>query len=272
MEVGMFTCGYQHYPLKRAFADAREMGYDYVELWGGRPHAFAPDLARGELKEVLECIQRTGVPVRVYTPEHNAYPYNYMAGSEAQWEDAMSYLKLCLDMGKAMGARYTLISVGHGGCTASRRELWQRLQKSLRLLADHAEAIGHTILLEALTAMESNLCTTAAEVCQILEEVNSPCLVGMCDTVAAAAARESPLDYYDRLGSRMAHLHLVDFDGTSETHLLPGEGVLPLGQLLRELERRGYDGGATIELVTAYLAQPALYAREALERVRKMLG
>ena len=40
MELGMFTSGYQYYPLERAFADARRFGYDYIELWGGRPHAF----------------------------------------------------------------------------------------------------------------------------------------------------------------------------------------------------------------------------------------
>ena len=115
MELGMFTSGYQRYPLERAFADARDLGYDYIELWGGRPHAFAPDLKRGELKEVLALSEQYEMPVRVYTPEHNAYPYNYMTGSRLQWEDTMDYLKLCLDMGKALGAEHTLISVGHGG-------------------------------------------------------------------------------------------------------------------------------------------------------------
>ena len=66
-------------------------------------------------------------------------------------------------------------------------------------------------------------------------------------------------------------LHLVDSDGTSDTHLLPGEGRLYLPELLRELERRGYRGRATIELVTAYIAEPTLAARRAVERVRAML-
>ena len=47
MRLGMFTCGYQREPLEKAFADARQFGYDYIELWGGRPHAFAPDLKAG---------------------------------------------------------------------------------------------------------------------------------------------------------------------------------------------------------------------------------
>ena len=183
----------------------------------------------------------------------------------------MDYLKLCLDMGKALGAEHTLLSVGHGGYGMPRRELWKRLTDSLRVLAAHAETIGHSILLESLTPYESNLCNTAGELAQALEEVDSPCLLGMCDVVPPAAAGEPVTEYLDLLGARMAHLHLVDSDGTSDTHLLPGEGRLYLPELLRELERRGYRGRATIELVTAYLAEPTLAARRAVERVRAML-
>lgn len=271
MELGMFTSGYQHEPLERAFADAGRLGYDYIELWGGRPHAFAPDLKRGGLPAVLALIERYQMPVYVYTPEHNAYPYNYMAGDLLQWEDSMAYLELCLQMGKALGAEYTLISVGHGGNTAPRRELWERLLKSLRRLSATAEELDHKILLEGLTPYESNLCTTSGELAQVLDEVNSPCLLGMCDVVPPAIAREPVTNYLDKLSGRMAHLHLVDSDGSSDTHLLPGDGMLPLPELLRELSDRGYRGKATIELVTAYLAEPALYARRALERVRAML-
>ena len=77
-------------------------------------------------------------------------------------------------------------------------------------------------------------------------------------------------NYLDLLGKKLAHLHLVDSDGHSDDHLIPGDGILPLPELLRELAERGYQGKATNELVTAYLSEPALYARRALERVRAM--
>ena len=270
MELGMFTSGYQRYPLERAFSDAGRLGYDYIELWGGRPHAFAPDLRLGGVAEIRSMVEKYQMPVYVYTPEHNAYPYNYMAGGRAQWEDSMEYLELCLEMGKALGAEYTLISVGHGGYSVPRRALWARLVESLRRLADRAEALDHKILLESLTPWESNLCTTAGELAQALEEVGSPALLGMCDVVPPAAAGEPVENYLDLLGDRLAHLHLVDSDGRSDSHLLPGDGALLLPELLRDLSDRGYRGRATIELVTAYLAEPALHARRALERVRAM--
>ena len=39
MKIGMFTSGYQRNPLEHCFQDAKEYGYDYIELWGGRPSA-----------------------------------------------------------------------------------------------------------------------------------------------------------------------------------------------------------------------------------------
>ena len=222
MELGMFTSGYQRYPLERAFSDAGRLGYDYIELWGGRPHAFAPDLRLGGVAEIRSMVEKYQMPVYVYTPEHNAYPYNYMAGGRAQWEDSMEYLELCLEMGKALGAEYTLISVGHGGYSVPRRALWARLVESLRRLADRAEALDHKILLESLTPWESNLCTTAGELAQALEEVDSPCLLGMCDVVPPAAAGEPVENYLDALSESFIFYRAGRYDIKGRQYLKTG--------------------------------------------------
>lgn len=271
MRIGIFTSGYQRYPLERAFSDGKRFGYEYVELWGGRPHGFPYDLKAGQLIEVQRLADSYGLPVEVYTPEHNAYPYNYMIGNQAQWEDAMAYLETALEMGKAMGAEYTLISAGHAGNTSSAEEIRQRLLRSLRRLADKAQKLNHKILLEPLTSFESNVCNTSNDLSEILEEIDMPCLMGMCDVVVPFIEQEPAMDYFEKLGSRMGHLHLVDSDGTSETHVIPGDGVMPLKELLCAIREYGYTGRATIELVTAYLKEPSLYAKRAVDWVKASL-
>ena len=74
-----------------------------------------------------------------------------------------------------------------------------------------------------------------------------------------------------RLGRRFGYLHVIDTDGVSDSHILPGEGNIPLEGILREIRRAGYDGCATIELVTGYLKEPSVYAELAIERIREML-
>lgn len=271
MKLGMFTSGYQYYPLENAFRDAKRIGYDYIELWGGRPHAFAPDLKRGDIDEVRRLIEQYEMPVKVYTPEHNAYPYNYMIGSEAQRCDAVSYLKTAIAMGKEMGAEYTLISTGHAGYTADRTAVWKRLTDTLRELTAFAEQTGEKILLESLTGFETNVCTSAADIRAVLEEVDSPFLCGMCDIVVPFVQQEPVRNYFDLLQEKCCHLHLVDSDGCSETHLVPGDGVIPIPELLEEIRELGYPGSATIELVTAYIREPYFYAKRAYERVKSWL-
>lgn len=270
MQFGLFTCGYQHLPLEQAFCDAADFGYDYIELWGGRPHAFTPDLLSGGSDEILRLIQRYHIPVHIYTPEHNAYPYNYMLGDERQWESSMAYLHDAFRAAAAIGAQYTLVSVGHGGCV-SLQQRRERLFKSIRRLAHAAEEEGQIILLETLTPYESNTCTRLQELQEVLEVINSPALLGMCDVVPPFVQQEGPADYARALGKRMGHLHLVDNDGNSDTHLLPGDGIMPLRQILRDMRSAGYDGMATIELVTNYMSDPSYYAKLALERTKELL-
>ena len=269
MKYGLFTCPYQRLSLEKAFSDASVMGYDYIELWGGRPHAYAPDLLDGDLDAILRLIDRFEMPVEVYTPEHNAYPYNYMIGTERQWEDAMDYLSAALCCGRALGAKHTLISVGHSGF-APLQERRARLLKSLRHLSLEAERLDHPILLEPLTPMESDFCTCAEELLEILEELNSPFIQGMCDVVVSFVQHRNPADDIRLLGSRMAHLHLTDSDGITETHLLPGDGAMDLRGLLGELRTGIYDGSATLELVTHYIDTPSEAAFAAIRRIREM--
>ncbi len=269
MEFGLFTCGYQHTALETAFADAAAFHYDYIELWGGRPHAYAPDLMRGGAADILRLTERYAMRVKVYTPEHNAYPFNYMLGGDSQWKDSVDYLALAIEAGAAVGAGYTLISCGHGG-DAPYEARWQRLIRTLERLAGVAERFGHAILLETLTPYESNTCTTLGELKRAIDEVGSPHVFGMCDVVAPFVQGEDPADYARLLGGSLRHMHLVDSDGSSEDHLLPGDGVMPLARILRDMRGAGYDGTATIELVTKYMHDPSGSAKKAIERARKL--
>lgn len=272
MEFGLFTCGYQRTALAGAFADAKAFGYAYVELWGGRPHAYGPDLtAPGSLRlqEIRELQKRFAMPVLVFTPEHNAYPFNYMLGDRLQWADSLDYLKTCLHAASLLGAGAMLVSAGHGG-NVPYEERYDRLVNSLSILAKAAGEEGVKLYLETLTSYESNICTTLPELCRVLKDVNDDRLYAICDVAAPFSAGEDPADYARMLGERLAHVHLVDNDGKSDIHLIPGEGVMPLGRIVSDLREAGYKGGATLELVTHYIDEPRAAAKRAIEAAREL--
>ena len=272
LKVGMFTSGYQRNPLEHCFMDAKEDGYDYIELWGGRPHAYAPDLKAGDINEVRRLIEKYEMPVLGYTPEHNAYPYNYMIGSEAQRRDAIDYLKLSLEMAKEMGAEFVLTSPANGGYLATYDQLWSRLEKNIQELGDYAAKLEIKLVVEALTPYESNFFTRANDLVELFRRVDNPYVVGMCDIVPPFVQHESIMAYFDKLGNKMDHMHIIDGENGSDTHLIPGEGNIPIKEMLYEMKRIGYDKTATLELVTNYINEPRFYAKRAIDNMRELMA
>ena len=272
LKVGMFTSGYQRNSLEHCFMDAKEYGYDYIELWGGRPHAYAPDLKAGDINEVRRLIEKYEMPVLGYTPEHNAYPYNYMIGSEAQRRDAVDYLKLSLEMAKEMGAEFVLTSPANGGYLATYDQLWSRLEKNIQELGDYAAKLEIKLVVEALTPYESNFFTRANDLVELFRRVDNPYVVGMCDIVPPFVQHESIMAYFDKLGNKMDHMHIIDGENGSDTHLIPGEGNIPIKEMLYEMKRIGYDKTATLELVTNYINEPRFYAKRAIDNMRELMA
>ena len=269
LKVGMFTSGYQRNPLEHCFMDAKEYGYDYIELWGGRPHAYAPDLKAGDINEVRRLIEKYEMPVLGYTPEHNA---NYMIGSEAQRRDAIDYLKLSLEMAKEMGAEFVLTSPANGGYLATYDQLWSRLEKNIQELGDYAAKLEIKLVVEALTPYESNFFTRANDLVELFRRVDNPYVVGMCDIVPPFVQHESIMAYFDKLGNKMDHMHIIDGENGSDTHLIPGEGNIPIKEMLYEMKRIGYDKTATLELVTNYINEPRFYAKRAIDNMRELMA
>lgn len=272
LKVGMFTSGYQRNPLEHCFMDAKEYGYDYIELWGGRPHAYAPDLKAGDINEVRRLIEKYEMPVLGYTPEHNAYPYNYMIGSEAQRRDAVDYLKLSLEMAKEMGAEFVLTSPANGGYLATYDQLWGRLEKNIQELGDYAAKLEIKLVVEALTPYESNFFTRANDLVELFRRVDNPYVVGMCDIVPPFVQHESIMAYFDKLGNKMDHMHIIDGENGSDTHMIPGEGNIPIKEMPYEMKRIGYDKTATLELVTNYINEPRFYAKRAIDNMRELMA
>jgi protein FrlC len=118
---------------------------------------------------------------------------------------------------------------------------------------------------------ESNVVVTCNDLLAALDEAGSDRLVGMCDICPPFCNREPIMSYFEKLGSRLRHMHIIDSDGQSDTHMMPGDGRIPLRQLFRESEATGYEGYCTIELISAIMNEPSLGSALAIERVKDLL-
>jgi sugar phosphate isomerase/epimerase len=77
------------------------------------------------------------------------------------------------------------------------------------------------------------------------------------DLSHAATSRIDALEMADRMGHRLAHVHLADGSGSGkDEHLIPGRGRQPCAALLERLARDGFDGHVVLEVNTRRSATP----------------
>jgi sugar phosphate isomerase/epimerase len=71
------------------------------------------------------------------------------------------------------------------------------------------------------------------------------------DLSHVATSRTDALAMVDRMGDRLAHIHLADGSGSAkDEHLIPGRGTQPCAELLERLARTGFDGHVVLEVNT----------------------
>ncbi|MGK5444235.1 sugar phosphate isomerase/epimerase family protein [Micromonospora sp. URMC 105] len=71
------------------------------------------------------------------------------------------------------------------------------------------------------------------------------------DLSHCAASHTDSLAMADRMGDRLAHVHLGDGTGEGrDEHLVPGRGSQPCAELLRSLAGRGFTGSVAVEVTT----------------------
>jgi sugar phosphate isomerase/epimerase len=76
-----------------------------------------------------------------------------------------------------------------------------------------------------------------------------------------------PVEWVRDLGSRIAHYHIHDNDGSDDQHRAPGEGSIDFGTLLPEIDRLSPEAALSMEVETG--AAETLRALEFIRRAMK---
>jgi sugar phosphate isomerase/epimerase len=91
------------------------------------------------------------------------------------------------------------------------------------------------------------------------------------DTSHLAVAGLDPVEAIDRLGNRLAHVHLSNNAGRGwDSHSLLDDGVLDLGRVLETLATRGYRGAVSLEIDLRAHNKDEATLRSALTRSREI--
>ncbi|WP_017199574.1 TIM barrel protein [Arthrobacter sp. M2012083] len=258
---------YQHHTLERCLDDMAELGRTEVEIWGIAPHLHIPHADSAHLRKVRRLLLERELAVACLTPEQVAYPVNIASGEQGLRNQSVQYFLRAAEVCSELESPLLFLTAGRGYEDEPVEVAWVRSVEGLQDITQRAAELGVACVLEPLQRVESNLVSDVGALRSMLDDVGSPTLGVVIDTVAMAAAGESIIDYAKAFGEDIRHVHLID--GAPTGHLAWGDGFLDLDEILRELSQMDYSGALTFELFGdgSYSLEPRAAVTRCLDAV-----
>jgi sugar phosphate isomerase/epimerase len=258
MKLGFSTASFYHLPLRFTLSMARDLGVDGVELVVGPEY-----LLRGQRGIQALCRELDVAPLSLHPPMF------HMPG----WPRR-----------HARSVVETVATARAFGCEVAVIHATEALQEGNRCWHAYSRAV------KAALEMPGPPITIAVEISQFtkrrqrhaMDDVDTVLRfvedhgeqVGITlDTAHTGANGDDLLALYTKLRQRLCNIHLSDWlirGGKHRTHLVPGEGAVPLAEFLGLLARDRYAGLVTLEISPYHLHAWSL--RQAHARLAESLA
>jgi protein FrlC len=262
---------YFNYPLDEAIRRVAAIGFDGIDIWGGRPHAYRCDLSEKEIRALRRLLSDTDLAVASFIPAQFRYPTCLCSPNETIRRDSVAYICDSIETAAALGAPVASVCPGHSLFGQSREDAWGRLCESLDTICEHAAEWGLRIAIEPADKYETDLIATTAEAMKLVEELGHENLGVLLDNGHAHVVGEPADQAVRRLGDRLFHVHVDDNNGLRDQHLVPGDGDFDFASFFAALREVGYDGYLAAELGWDYTLDPDSAARLTIQRLRHFL-
>lgn len=262
---------YSHVPLEACLDELAAMGLTALDFVPQAPHFWCSHAETGDAAALRQKLEGRGLRATAVTPP--AYRYAITAPPGRQQQATLDYYRRCIGLAAELGAG-RLVLGAEGACWDIERACLLDLAAELldRLCAEAAPA-GVRLLLaqvlgpEAPLAAQSPVLGPAAELAGLIRRVGSPWLGACLDTNAMSLWGDDLPGWFARLGERT---HLVRLcDGNYHGWKAWGEGCLPMGRYLAQLEEAGYAGPVSLLLPgEGYTGRPGYPLERALAALR----
>jgi sugar phosphate isomerase/epimerase len=259
-----YSYTYRAYPLERALAQAKQYGYDGLEI--SVVH-YDPERPDETITEAKRAADRVGLPIPVI-----AGGGDLLAEDPQQRRDACDRIVAIIRAAAGIGAGIVngmtggLVGraredYGSNGSALATQEHYERVAEALVPVARTAHDLGLTYSLELHM---NTIHDTAQAAMRLLDLVGSPALGVTYDpgNLFAIPTAEPPARVLKILGDRLKHVHLKNgrWLGGSYDWSWPLElGHIDYYQVLDDLKSADYAGDLSIEYVG--LGDPSVPAR-----------
>ncbi|MBC7319425.1 sugar phosphate isomerase/epimerase [bacterium] len=235
MKLSFSTLGCPTWDIKKIVESARRYGYNGVELRGaGRQHIsleISP-LERSEIKRLFEDNNVEICCISAYT----RFASPIREEREANIETLVRYCELAREMNAPI-VRSFIGNVPEG---ISESEYMNYIPEALHKVGEKIEGLGVDVVIET-----HDYFSTGKIISDIIRRTDSKNIKALWDVWHPYRSGESPKETVKYLKPYLRHMHIKDAKRIGEDWqlVLPGEGDIPLKEivdLLKEIDYQGY--------------------------------
>ncbi|MBI2940752.1 MAG: sugar phosphate isomerase/epimerase [Chloroflexi bacterium] len=268
MRFAFSTLGCPGWTLERAVEAARAYGYEGIELRLLDGEVISPDLVRRHRERIRRVFAESGIAL-VALGTSARFAVTEAAERRTNEEATRELVELAAELGTPV------IRVFGGRLPAGTdpAEGVARVAESLNRVAPVAEQAGVGVALETHDDFSAS-----ERVAEVLDRVPSRAIGALWDTHHPYRMGEPLPAIWSRLAGRLLHVHLKDArrrDGDQWDLVLLGEGEVPVREVVRALDLRGYDRFAAVEWEKKWhpeIAEPEVALPQHLAKLREYLS
>lgn len=264
MQVGIHAAVLGEPITAAALAAARQAGVDCLEcaLWEraidpGRP---------AEIARLRRDIEAAGLYVRSFHADFGAK--HDLGGPYAETRQAgRAMVLLAARIAADLGCAYVVVHPGHATADDERPARLRAARDSLEQLLEASEHLGTRFALENMRGGYAGDC--AAELEMLTAGLPAE-RIGFCLDVGHARLCAEGLAVARCMTGRMVNVHLHDNQGAEDEHLMPFDGTMDWGAVMRVLDEARYTGPYVFETAQPTPTAVMRRARETAQRLQEL--
>lgn len=251
MRIGMMNN-----PSADPAAEARwaaEHGFDFLDLTMEAPAASVEVLDVAALKQVLDTTELGIVG-------HTAWYLPFGSPVPEVRRGAIEAVRSTLEPFQRLGARYVNVHADGGVRSFANRDTVRWNAESFAALAEHAQPLGITIMIENVVNSVSN-----AKAFGVMLGAHEALRFHL-DIAHANVKGEHADDFLRLHAGRLVHVHISDNKRLADDHLPLGAGEIDWPEQIGLLKNSGYDGTITLEV----FSPDRSFLLDSVARLRRM--
>ncbi|MCL2018124.1 MAG: AMP-binding protein [Oscillospiraceae bacterium] len=241
MKISFSTLACPDFSWTDIYTMAKDLGFDGVEVRGLGDDIFAVKAKpfSADIENTKQTLKRTGLEIPCLS---SGCPLKYAEKSAVNLTEIEQYVKLAVKLGTPY---VRILADAEPHVTGEVDDTF--IEKELRTLSEVAKTGGVRLLVET-----NGVYADTKRLRKLLDAINSPYVGALWDMHHPYRYfGESAEETIANLGKYIQYAHIKDsvMDGEKPAYRLMGEGDLPIADMLRALEKIGYDGYISLEWV-----------------------